>query len=555
MELLNLLFGIPSSSQPQIREGGYHPSNKPPTWLIGDGNNTKSGVSITQENVIGIPAVYAVTGAISESLAMLPLVVYERNKRETQKAVKHPLYKLLQIAPNTFQDKITFLAYLIDSALLAGNGYSQVVRDNVGRPAELIPLNPSYVEPIVKNEKSGIKIFYDYSPPNGNKSVFSGIEILHIRNKHTDGIKGKSPITLCRESFGLAKAAELHGAYTFANGASLSGYLKIPEWLEDEASANRLANGWNKKYSGVNKSGGTAVLEGGAEWHQVSMSNEDAQFVDVRKFSIEEMIRIFRCPPHKIGHLEKSTFSNIEHQGIEFVTDTLMPNGARIESAINALFFADTPQYYVKFNYDALLRGDTVTRFQAYKLAVDGGWFNRNEVREKEEMNPAEGLDEYLHPLNMTTGKEDINSDSNLDAKSDKKNNIRSEYELLLTEVYDRLLNKERKFLERLEKKRTENPTEDIDVWTGLELLNISTGLSEAFKGHLRSYLRLQGFNNDDLSIVNHALSNFISYYQDIRMSEIKNNQAIELNSPKRQKNIIAKLFDIVDTEIINLKK
>jgi HK97 family phage portal protein len=220
-------------------------------------------------------------------------------------------------------------------------------------------------------------------------------------------VRGVSPVTLLRESIGLEMAAERHGALQFGNGARPGGVLEHPETMSEDA-ALRLKKQVTEASSGDNQHK-LVLLEEGMKWHQVGLSNEDAQFIETRKLSRSVIAGAFRIPPHLIGDLERATFTNIEHQGIEYVTRALMGRARRWEQRLNMTLLtpSERREFYFEFDFNVLLRGDSKTRFEAYNQAIQAGWLSRNEVRGMENLNPAPGLDEYLAPLNMRGADEE----------------------------------------------------------------------------------------------------------------------------------------------------
>lgn len=398
--LLNFMFG-------ESRSGGYHPSKTPPQWIV-QGNYTKAGMQVTEESVKGIAAVYACVKVLAESVASLPLVLYRRLPNGgKERATKHPLYYVLHDQPNQFMTSVEWRETLMWHLCLRGNSYCQILLDNGQRVKELIPLDPNLVTPYL-NEKQELR--YKYNPLTGEGKDFSKEKILHIKGLSTNGLVGESPLTVARETFGMALAVQTHGAKSYSNGAALRGVLTLPGHMEDEERIEAFRKQWKELYNGSDKTSETAILEDGMTFKEISMNMRDAQFVEMLKLSIEEVARLFRVQPHKIGHLDRATFSNIEHQGLEFVTDTLMPWIRRMEQAIQSSVLNGSSQFFVEFLVDGLLRGDIKSRYDAYAVAIGNGWMSRNEVRRIENLNPEEGLDGFLVPLNMgESGKKDPN--------------------------------------------------------------------------------------------------------------------------------------------------
>lgn len=409
--LMNFLFG----GSNEKRSGTYHPSTFPPQW-VSFSNHAKSGVPVNEDSCKGIAAVYSCVKVLSESVASLPLPLYRRLPGGgKERATNHPLYKILHLKPNRFMTSVEWREMMMGHLCLRGNAYNQILRDQANRVIELIPLNPVYMKPYIDGSQ---ELRYKYTPFNGKERDFPKNEILHIKGLSSDGLVGESPISVAREVFGIALATQLHGAKSYSNGASIRGVLEMTGHIEDDEKFEEIRKQWSELYEGPENTAKTAILEDGLTWKAISMSLRDAQYVEMFKLNIEEVARIFTMPPHKIGHLEHATFSNIEWQGLAYVTDTLLPWVRRFEQAIQVSVLEESEEYFVEFLFDGLLRGDAQSRNNAYSVAVTNGWMTRNEVRKLENMNPEKGLDDFLVPLNM--GKASDNSID--DNKEDDKN-------------------------------------------------------------------------------------------------------------------------------------
>jgi HK97 family phage portal protein len=336
---------------------------------------------------------------------MLPLVIYRRTSDGKERAPMHPLYTLLHDQPNRWQTSFEWREMMAGHLALRGNAYSEQISTGGRGISELIPLHPDRVRPFWAPDK---RVAYEYVPEEGPSRVILQDEMLHIRGLGFDGLRGMNPIECQRETIGMTMAVNEHGARMFSNGTRLSGVLEHPHRLGEE-SARRLKDSWQAAYAGTGNSGKTAVLEEGMKWHSVALSNEDAQYLETRKFQIADIARMFRIPPHLIADLDRSTNNNIEHQGMEFVVHSMGPWFKRFEQAIQRDLITQKNTYFAEFLVDALLRGDSDARSNLYKSGILDGWMTRNEVRAKENMNPLEGLDEPLVPLNMATpGQEEV---------------------------------------------------------------------------------------------------------------------------------------------------
>ena len=367
-----------------------------------DFGSVASGVAVDELRAMQTSAVYACVRVLAETVASLPLFLYRREKDKNTKAQEHPLYEVLHDLPNNEMTSFNFREVMMTSLLLYGNAYARIIRDKAGHVKELWYLNPQHME--VERDSTTKRIKYTYYDDRDNKSyVFKPEQIFHIVGLGYDGIKGLSPIDQAREAVGLALATEEYGARFFGNGARPGGVLEHPGAVKDP---EKLRESWNKVYQGAKNSNKIAVLEEGMRYHEIGLSPEASQFLQTRKYQLNEICRIFRVPPHLVGDLERSTFSNIEHQSIDFVTHTIRPWLVRWEQAIykSLLNEQERQLYYAKFNVDGLLRGDFSTRMQGYATARQNGWMNINEIRALEEMNPVseeKGGNAYLVNGNM----------------------------------------------------------------------------------------------------------------------------------------------------------
>lgn len=361
--------------------------------LNGGGMISKAGVRVTDDVGMACAAVFACVRVVSEDVAKLPLILYRRLPNGgKERATDHPLYSLMHDRPNEWQTSFELREMLQGHLELRGNAYAYVNR--VGREIrELIPITPDRV---TVKQREDWEVEYDI---RGDK-IRTSREILHLRGLSRDGFTGMSTLEVAREAVGLAVATERHGSRLFANGAHPGGGLKHKKTLSDEA-ARRLKEDVERATSGENAHR-FLLLEEDMDWVQFGMTSKDSQFLELRKFSVSEIARFWRIPPHKIGDLERATFSNIEHQALEYVTDSLMPRLSRWEQRLNRDLLDDRErgEFFFEFLTDALLRGDTKTRYEAHQIALLNGIKNRNEVRSQENMNPVDGGDEFRVPLN-----------------------------------------------------------------------------------------------------------------------------------------------------------
>lgn len=362
---------------------------------------TPSGVHVDQQNSLQQAAVFACVRVLAESAAMLPLILYRRLPRGKERATKHQLYPILHSLPNPEMTSMELRETLMGHVGLWGNGFAEIEFANGGWIKGLWPLRPDRMKII---RRAG-KLVYVYQMPAGADPPYVELpfsRILHLRGLGFDGVVGYDPIGLAQNAIGLALAAEEFGARLFGNGTQLGVTYEHPGKLSEEAY-KRLQGSIEKRHQGLTNAHRLMILEEGMKASQVGIPPENAQFLETRKFQVEEIARFYRMPLHKIGHLERSTNNNIEHQAIEFVTDTMQPWLTRWEQAVyrDLLTERERMEYYAEHLVDALLRGDTVSRYQAYSVGRNGGWLSANDIRERENMNPVEGGDVYLVPLNM----------------------------------------------------------------------------------------------------------------------------------------------------------
>lgn len=368
-----------------------------PTFYFG---SSTAGKSVTAKTAIQMSTVYACVRVIAETIASLPLHVHQADGQGSRKATEHPLYRILHDEPNTEMTSFVLREVMLSHLLLWGNSYCQIVRNGRGHILGLYPLLPDRMQ--VDRDSSG-KLTYDYSTRDGKVVRLRPEDVLHIPGLGFDGIMGYSPIALEKNAIGLGLAAEEYGSKFFSNGATPSGVLTHPNTVKDP---KRLRESWNAAYGGSSNSGKVAILEEGMQFSRISMPNNEAQFLETRKFQVSEICRIYRVPPHLVGDLEHATFSNIEHQSISFAMHTIRPWLVRIEQAMNRALFPEKEKgvFYIQFNLDGLMRGDYKSRMEGYAIGRQNGWLSTNDIRELENMNPVseeEGGDALLVNGNM----------------------------------------------------------------------------------------------------------------------------------------------------------
>ena len=367
-----------------------------------------SGKCVNERSAMQMTAVYSCVRILAEAVAGLPLHLYRyKADGSKEKALSHPLYLLLHDEPNPEMSSFVFRETLMTHLLLWGNAYAQIIRNGKGEIIALYPLMPDRMA--VDRDVNG-QLYYEYTTSADDAPTVKGSivrlkpsDVLHIPGLGFDGLVGYSPIAMAKNAIGLAIATEEYGSKFFANGAQPSGVLEHPGTIKDP---QRIRDSWMSQFGGSANSNKIAVLEEGLKYTPISISPEQAQFLETRKFQINEIARIFRVPPHMVGDLEKSSFSNIEQQSLEFVKYTLEPWLVRWEQSIQRTLFSaeEKKTYFVRFNVEGLLRGDYASRMNGYAVGRQNGWMSANDIRELENLDriPAEeGGDLYLINGNM----------------------------------------------------------------------------------------------------------------------------------------------------------
>ncbi|BAL01354.1 putative portal protein [Oscillibacter valericigenes Sjm18-20] len=390
-----------SRDKPQNRVGGGW------SFLFG---GTTSGKTVNERTAMQTTAVYACVRILFEAVAGLPLHIYRyRADGGKERIPLHPLYHLLHDEPNPEMTSFVFQETLMSHLLLWGNAYAQVVRNGRGQAVALYPLLPSKMD--VSRAANGELLYTYYRDadetglnPKGGYITLRRDEVLHIPGLGFDGLIGYSPIAMAKNAIGMSLATEEYGASFFAHGANPGGVLEHPGVIKD---IGRVKESWNSAYQGSVNAHKIAVLEEGMKFQAIGIPPEQAQFLETRKFQINEIARIYRVPPHMVGDLEKSSFSNIEQQSLEFVKYTLDPWVVRWEQSLqqSLILPSEKPSLFIRFNLDGLLRGDYQSRMNGYAVGQQNGWMSANDIRELEDMNrisAGEGGDLYLVNGNMT---------------------------------------------------------------------------------------------------------------------------------------------------------
>tara|TARA_R110001599_G_scaffold132349_1_gene309057 strand:+ start:1292 stop:2500 length:1209 start_codon:yes stop_codon:yes gene_type:complete len=376
------------------------------------GANT--GVSVSEDSSLTYSTVYACVRVLSESVASLPInVLKKESDGDRTNDITHPVYKLLAKKPNSYMTSFTWRQILMTNLVLNGNSFFKIERDGNARPISLNYIHSDNVScKLVDGE-----LYYETR--GENSEIISNENMLHFLGLGYDGIKGKSVIETHRDTIGLSIAANRYGGSFYGNAAAPSGILSHPGKLSKEA-AERLKYSWNSTYAGgPNNAHKTAILEEGMAFKPVSLSPQDADFLNTRKFQVSEIARIFRVPPHMIGDLERATFSNIEQQSLDFLIHTLRPYLVNLEQELERKLFRENEQdsYYIKFNTNGLLRGDSEARAKFYKDMSSIGVLSVNEIRRLEDLNDIGDIgDQHYYALNYAPIGEKLEDDANSDS-------------------------------------------------------------------------------------------------------------------------------------------
>ncbi len=377
--------------------------------IFGVGSGTPAGVSISEDNAMTLSAVYACVRVLAETVASLPLKVYDRTGTGRKSTPGTPYYTLLHDRPNECQTSFVWRETAMAHALLWGNAYSLIVRNGRGIASALIPQDPWSVTPELIDGVLSYRLRLD----GGGEERIAATNMLHIPALSMNGISGIRPISYWKNAMGLAKATEDFGSRFFANDSRPGIFIEMPGKLTIERQA-ALQKDFEEKYQGLGNRHRALIGEQGMKIHPVMIPPEDAQYLETRKFQVSEICRIFRVPPHMVADLEKATFSNIEHQDLAFAKHTVRPWVTRWEQELNFKLFPGG-RSFAEYDLNGLLRGDFRSRTEGYNLGINGGWMTRNEARKLENFEPIAGLDEPLQPLNMVGAGTDTTNDGSDD--------------------------------------------------------------------------------------------------------------------------------------------
>jgi HK97 family phage portal protein len=370
--------------------------------LTGSHRITTSGVRMGPDAALRLSAVWAAVRILVEGISALPCIVYESQEDGGRlRAKKHPLYTVLKRYPNSWQTAIEFWEMMMGHVVLRGNAYAQIIPGPRGAVDQLIPRHPDRIEVQTIQTPTGIRLRYKWTPPQGQPIILTQDEMFHIRGLSSDGVSGLILADHASDSFGLSKAAENYGATFFRKGATVAGLVEHPKNITGPAQKNLKES----IEAQMRNPHGIMVLEEGMQWKQLGFKAQDAQLIETMEFGIEEVARWFNVPLHLLrSNKQAQTYASVEMFDLELIIHTLRPWAVRIEQAISRDLITADDTYFAEFLMDALMRGDSTARKDFYASAITNGWMTRNEVRIKENLNPLDGLDEPLAPLNMGTG-------------------------------------------------------------------------------------------------------------------------------------------------------
>lgn len=361
-----------------------------------------TGLNVSAESAMRLSTVFRCVKVLAGSIGKLPLEIFRKLPDGGRaKATNHPLWTVLHDRPNNWMTSIEFRMCMQGHLALRGNAYAQIVAGKRGPVDQLLPIHPDRVK--IERSKINSELLYKVSMPSGAPQTLMQEEVFHLRGYSFDGIRGISPIDYQREAIGGGLAAQEFRNRFFANDNTPGGVVEHPGRLS-EPSAKHLKESLADKHGGVTNAHSPMILEEGMKWTSVGITNRDAQFLESCNFSVLDVCRIFGVPPHMVAQLDRATYSNIEQQSLEFIRDAIGEYIALWEQAISRDLIIAPDTYFAQFDLDSLLRGDTLSRYQAYHWSLTDGWMNRNEVRAKEGYNREEGLDDFLRQANMAPG-------------------------------------------------------------------------------------------------------------------------------------------------------
>lgn len=373
-------------------------------WL---GRKSTAGVAVSPTSAMTISAYYAAIRNISEDVGKMPVSVYRPVGKGIERVDDSPVARLLDVSPNPEMSRMTLVEVMTSHALGWGNGYAEIERSGRGVPVALYPIHPALVQVRRNPETAAIEYLVQIPADAGGKEagrtvVIPARDMVHLKGLGGNGLIGYSVVQFAAESLGTAIAAQEFGGSFFGNGAQFAGILEHPQSMSKEAQ-ERLVQSWEQRHKGSKNAYRIAVLEQGMKWHQTSIPPKDAQYLELRQFLVQDIARWFRIPPHKLGDLTSATFSNIEQLSMQYVGDCLMPWCVRWEQELKRKLLGVESAEFVKWNINALIRGDQAARATYYREQFNIGALSINEIRSSEGLNPIEDGDKHYVPLNMSS--------------------------------------------------------------------------------------------------------------------------------------------------------
>lgn len=441
----------------------------PPQWLtdaLAGERRSTAGVTINEMTGLEVSAVFACVRVISEAIASLPLFVYRRDDADNRSlASDHPLFKVLHLTPNPEMTSYTFRETMQAHVLIYGNGYAKIVRDGALRPRQLVPLLPDRTTP--RRNAAG-ELEYELRASDGitPAGTLPARDVLHLPGLSFDGLVGYAPLALAKETIGLAKAAEQMAGAFYGNNSAASGVLEYDGTLEED-TYKRLRENWEGLHKGPENAYKVAILEQGMTFKPLTIAGREAQFLESRRFAVEEIARRFNVPPSMIQDNSRSTFSNVEQQALNFLQYTIRPWLIRWEQELTRKLFSD-PRVFAEHRVEGLLRADFNARMAGYATGRQWGWLSANDIRRLENLNAIGGGDDYLTPLNMGSAGGEAGNEAGNDAGSDaepepdadaeppsrsRHDRIAAAHEALMTEGLVRIYKRERDRLMRASKR------------------------------------------------------------------------------------------------------
>ena len=405
MGIKNIFKNLINSETAETEKGSN--VTTPSKWFVNwiNGGETSSGEVVSEESAMKMAAVYACIRLLSQSVAKLPLHVYNNKGGKKIKDEKHAVTQLLETRPNPYMTPFDFKMTMEAHRQLYGNAYAEIQFGRDGYPKGLWILNPELTE-VVTDDKNHGKVWYTTVLPDGQSVKLKYENVLHIKNIGLTGLKGMSPIAVARETIGSQMASQKYVSKFYKNGTTAKGVLSVPGVTLKPEAKKIVREEWEKMNTGMTNANRIAILDSGITYQDLTMSQADAQFIETQKLNTTDIARIYNVPPHMIADLEHATFSNIEHQSISFVKNTLQPLLVSWEQALNFQLFTPTEQknYYCKYNVDSELRGDSKSRAEYYEIMERIGAYNIDEIRDKEDLPELEnGLGKkHLISLNYT---------------------------------------------------------------------------------------------------------------------------------------------------------